>query len=798
MGYVDFFQALTGAVPYPYQCALSEGGWPDLVDVPTGLGKTAAIGVAWLYRRSLGEADTPRRLVWCLPMRSLVEQTHAAFSAWVEKAAEHFEQVPTVNMLMGGNQELDWAQEPERDAVIIGTQDMLLSRALMRGYGMSRYAWPMHYAWLHNDALWVFDETQLMGVSVPTSAQLQGFRDRLGTARPTHSIWMSATLSARDLHTVDHRPGDEGWRTHRLGSLDEAHDAVRQRTGATKALHKAPPTLTRDVTKNGEGLEELAAAILDAHIDDSLTLVVLNRVSRAQMLFEELQKVAGDVPVTLLHSRFRAAERGEHARALQAPGGRIIVATQVIEAGVDISARTLFSELAPWPSFVQRVGRCNRYGEFDDARVFWIDLRAENEKDGDVLLPYTFEELNGARTILSSLDDVGPERVRAIDWQPPQTIYPVLRRRDLLELFDTTADLSGNDLDVSRYIREGNDTDVSFFWRALQGEPPHAELPEPRAEELCRVAIGPAKDFATKDKKKSEAWRFDPLGERWVKVTKLAPPRPGEVLLVDSATGGYDPQRGFIGLPKGKFEPVPELRLADEASAVARMNDDPRTYTGAWQSLAEHSADVVAQAEQVAEAFELPERWQRWLLEAARWHDVGKSHPVFQQMLLTPAAGSQEPPADPDILWAKSAHRRGRYQRKYFRHELASALAFLAEHPPGRDTNAVAYMIAAHHGKVRLSLRSLPAEDAPEDGRLFARGVHQGDALPVIPLDEATTLGPFTLDLSPMRLGQGSWLERCLDLRDAPELGPFCLAWLESLLRLADQRASALATQEAR
>ena len=38
-----------------------------------------------------------------------------------------------------------------------------LSRALNRGYGMSRYRWPMHFGLLNNDCLWVLDETQLMG-----------------------------------------------------------------------------------------------------------------------------------------------------------------------------------------------------------------------------------------------------------------------------------------------------------------------------------------------------------------------------------------------------------------------------------------------------------------------------------------------------------------------------------------------------------------------------------------------------------------------------------------------------------
>ena len=69
-----------------------------------------------------------------------------------------------------------WDIYPEEDAILIGTQDMLLSRALNRGYGMSRYRWPMHFGLLNNDALWVMDETQLMGPGLSTACQLEAFR----------------------------------------------------------------------------------------------------------------------------------------------------------------------------------------------------------------------------------------------------------------------------------------------------------------------------------------------------------------------------------------------------------------------------------------------------------------------------------------------------------------------------------------------------------------------------------------------------------------------------------------------
>ena len=72
---IDWYLAALGVPPYPYQQRLADSPWPDVLEIPTGLGKTAAIVMAWLYKRRHLDAQTPRRLVWCLPMRVLVEQT---------------------------------------------------------------------------------------------------------------------------------------------------------------------------------------------------------------------------------------------------------------------------------------------------------------------------------------------------------------------------------------------------------------------------------------------------------------------------------------------------------------------------------------------------------------------------------------------------------------------------------------------------------------------------------------------------------------------------------------------------
>src|SRR5699024_3615229 len=101
-------------------------------------------------------------------------------------------------------------------------------------------------------------------------------------------------------------------------------------------------------------------------------------------------------------------------------------------------------------------------------------------------------------------------------------------------------------------------------------------------------------------------------------------------------------------------------------------------------------------------------------------------------------------------------------------------------------------LIAAHHGKVRMSLRAMPGENASPDVRRFARGVHEGDTLPALDFDGERSTA-LTLKLGLMELGEGeqgaSWTERTLNLLD--HHGPFRLAWLETLVRLADWRASA-------
>lgn len=164
-----WLQATETDGPLPYQERLAFGELPSLLDVPTGLGKTAAAVLAWIWRRRFANesirARTPRPPVYCLPMRVLVEQTYgeavkwldrlgllAGFADWTERpdglptklsqlkrgtngesrgyhpdpdaarsggwAMQHGDQGRhpiAVHLLLGGEEKSDWALWPERD-----------------------------------------------------------------------------------------------------------------------------------------------------------------------------------------------------------------------------------------------------------------------------------------------------------------------------------------------------------------------------------------------------------------------------------------------------------------------------------------------------------------------------------------------------------------------------------------------------------------------------------------------------------------------------------------------------------
>ncbi len=814
--FARWFQQATGHAPYPFQIRFAcDPTWPALVDVPTGLGKTAMAVLGWLWRRRFHTDEairkgTPRRLVYCLPMRVLVEQTAECARKWMKnlKANGELAEEPPVSVVMGGEEEEDWDMYPDREQILIGTQDMLLSRALNRGYAATRSRWPMQFGLLHTDCLWVFDEIQLMGAGLATTAQLEAFRRLLpgkdaGEAKNGHgcrSVWMSATLRSDWLKTVDFKDHVDGLAKLQLNADDHKNTEVKKRWNAKKPREKAEASM-------GDA-PGLAREVHKAHKPGTRTIVIVNTVKRAREVFNAMSKAVGKAaskPVlVLLHSRFRSEDRKRQVdRALAVPDGEgtIVVSTQVIEAGVDVSATTLFTEVAPWASLVQRLGRCNRRGEENGhARVYWIGLPGKEAKDKTLAAPYELDDLEQAEEQLTKLQDVGLKSLPNIPLHFEHT--HVIRRKDLIDLFDTTPDLAGNDIDIDRFVRDVEDSDVRVVWRDYGKTPNETEEkdaePAPRREELCPVPIGEFKAFVADKNRKGLVWWWNFLDKKWEPVDK-GRILPGQVYLVHSKAGGYAMERGWgpsveevvppIQPPQGTSIEAPDATDADPLSQISR-----------WQTIAEHTDDLYQEVDRLLGALHVNQEEEQAVRLAARWHDRGKAHEIFRAAL---PDGSPEPAK----LWAKAPGKWKKYNRRHFRHELASALSVIDPRHnliPQKLRDLVAYLVAAHHGKVRLSIRSLPNEQRPDGNRRFARGIWDDDELPATDLGGGTTAPAVRLSLEPMELGlceqdpftgHPSWAERMIGLRD--RLGPFHLAYLEAILRAADMRASRDAEQRA-
>jgi CRISPR-associated endonuclease/helicase Cas3 len=132
----------------------------------------------------------------------------------------------------------------------------------------------------------------------------------------------------------------------------------------------------RHIVHKKERFDECVSIVRESVEKNQKVLIVCNQVKTAQERYSQIAESFFDVPLLLIHSRFRRGDRQELEQRLMGKkvgmdgslikeyntgeGACIVVATQVVEVSLDISFDMMITDAAPLDALIQRFGRINR------------------------------------------------------------------------------------------------------------------------------------------------------------------------------------------------------------------------------------------------------------------------------------------------------------------------------------------------------------------------------------------------------------------------------------------------------
>ena len=151
----------------PHHAGTGQGTWPNVIDLPTGTGKTAVLDTA-VFAMAAQPDVTPRRVVFVIDRRIVVDQVckralqlqrriKAGDTAVLRRVRDCLSALSDgeplgVAALRGGIPIDDgWTHRPDQPWVMVATVDQFGSRLLFRGYGVSPGMWPVHAGLAGND-----------------------------------------------------------------------------------------------------------------------------------------------------------------------------------------------------------------------------------------------------------------------------------------------------------------------------------------------------------------------------------------------------------------------------------------------------------------------------------------------------------------------------------------------------------------------------------------------------------------------------------------------------------------------
>ena len=918
-----FFRDIYGYDPFPWQQRLTEqvlasGAWPEVIDLPTGSGKTAVLDTA-VFAMASSPDISPRRVVFVIDRRIVVDQVYerakliregieSGATPTLRAVQESLYSISDgkslgVAMLRGGIPiDNEWTHNPEQPWVMVSTVDQFGSRLLFRGYGVTHGMRPVHAGLAGNDCLVILDEVHL---SVPFAETLAQVADVESTDLPRRFkiIEMSATPS---------KPEAERFT---LDSADMDCQELRRRVDAPKEAKlvsvrngDAVPTEVTKIVKSIRISKDRVNSPNNPPTNNGQSVgVVVNRVRTARNTHQALEEAG--ITTYLVTGRMRPLDRIEimdRVGPIVDPDSEqrrdeliAVVATQAIEVGADFSFDAMITECAAVDSLRQRFGRLDRRGtnfaSTGSVASAWI-IGPKSVVESKRPDPIYGESVKATWQELESRDkkgpiDVGPRSLQGFseDATAPRHQAPLLLTTYMDAWIQTNPEpIAQPPIDWFLHgIDQKQSPDVSMVWRFDRSDEALRLVP-PRQAEFLQVPIDAAKAWLSGNAEVDVAdvgqqitdgyieaaqagndnscirWGGFEKGAEIVRIDQIV---PGDILIVDPSRGGiragtWDPsstepvtdlgdavqieygrratlrldsrvlddtspampgdeneadsrsanerisewlqQQSGISEDQDGWLPkaVERLKASFEINAVGldensasdayyilsekhpdtgRRVVDAATMDGSDEAvslietgvtLSRHMDGVGERAGRIAGNLGLPEEIVEDLRLAGRLHDLGKVDSRFQEQLVGGDLVELEMLEEPLAKSLPGARRIRRYPTG-MRHEVASVA--MAESNPhilasAHDRDLVLHLIGTHHGWGR------PLPPIVEDP--------EPQTLSYI-FDGYSIEAQLDLPESSMALDMADRFWRLVE-----RYGYYGLAWLESILRLADHRQS--------
>ncbi|NJE06357.1 CRISPR-associated helicase Cas3' [Thermococcus sp. M36] len=380
------FRKATGFNPYTFQLEAMESlieGSSLIVRAPTGSGKSEMVLIPFIFETN---ENLPSQMIYSLPNRTLVES--------IGERARHYASYKKLRVAVHHGKRPE-SQLFEED-VIVATIDQTAGAYLSVPLSMPK-RWGNIFLGTAGSAMLVFDEVHTLHPEkgLLTSVAMSIESAKLGIP----FVMMSATLPRNFMERVKALAEKKGGKVEIIEVEDEQEvkSRARRKVGLnTEPLFNGTSLTVKEIERQAEDVDKL--------------IVVVNTVGKAQQLYREL-KANADRPVVLIHSRFLEEDRSQKEAKVREIFGKgssaneaILISTQVIEVGMDISSAKLLTEISPVDSLIQRAGRVARWGGKGEIVIYNVGKKA-----GNPYVPYSKE------LVESTIDAL--KGVELLDWQ---------------------------------------------------------------------------------------------------------------------------------------------------------------------------------------------------------------------------------------------------------------------------------------------------------------------------------------------------------------------------------------------